>query len=296
MKERIAAFAREASLEITAHDQALPARLAGLLPPGTILYVAHTPNTTVSDVAETSGLVQRSGFRACPHIVARRIAGRAELDAALVRMKSAGVTQALLVAGDVATAAGEFESSLDVLGTGALAAAGIDTVGVAGFPEGNPKVDAAMAWDALVRKQAFAERSGVRMYIVSQFGFHPEALVGWDRELTRHGITLPVHVGVAGPASLGSLVKFARLCGVGASLGALFTNPGALGTLKTLVKTVNEIFPQVVRMREGHLARHVVQPHFFSFGGIMKTVEWLEAVRAGEFDFDAEAGRIAVRT
>jgi len=294
MKERIAEFAREASLEITAHDPALPARLAGRLPAGTTLYVAHTPNTTVADVAGTSVLVERAGFRACPHLVARRIASRTELEAALGKMRSAGVARALLVAGDVAVPAGEFAGSLDVLECGAIAAAGIDTVGIAGFPEGNPHVDAAKAWHALERKQAWAARSGVRMYIVSQFGFDPELLVGWDRKLTGHGIDLPLHVGVAGPASLGSLAKFARLCGIGASLGALFTNPGALGALKSLLKTVDEVFPQVVRLREGRLARQVVQPHFFAFGGVMKTVEWLEAVRAGRFDFDAEAGRIAV--
>jgi methylenetetrahydrofolate reductase (NADPH) len=105
---------------------------------------------------------------------------------------------------------------------------------------------------------------------------------------------LPVHVGVAGPASLKSLAKFAAMCGIGASLGALLTNPGALGALKSLVKTVDEVFPAIVRLREGPLARRLVQPHFFAFGGVMKTVEWLEAVWAGRFDLDGDV--IALRS
>ncbi len=131
------------------------------------------------------------------------------------------------------------------------------------------------------------------MHVVTQFGFDPEALVAFDRALTADGIALPVHVGVAGPASLKSLARFAALCGIGASLGALLTNPGALGALKSLVKTVDEIFPAIVRLREGPLEKRLVQPHFFAFGGVMKTVEWLEAVRAGRFVL--EAGAIAVR-
>ena len=88
-KERIAAFAARASLEITAADGALPQALAGRLPPGTTLYVAHTPNTKVADVAEVACAAERAGFRGCPHLVARRIASRKELDSALARLKAA---------------------------------------------------------------------------------------------------------------------------------------------------------------------------------------------------------------
>ena len=83
------------------------------------------------------------------------------------------------------------------------------------------------------------------------------------------------------------------MCGLGASIGALLSNPTALGSLKSLVKTVDEIFPAIVRLRDGELGRRLVQPHFFAFGGVLKTVEWLEAVRAGHFDVGA--GALAVR-
>ena len=149
----------------------------------------------------------------------------------------------LLVAGDQTPPAGEFASTLEILESGALAAAGITSIGVAGHPQGNPNIPTAALWDALARKQAYAGAAGARVHIVSQFGFDPAALVAWDRELTARGIGLPVHVGVAGPASLKSLAKFAMMCGIGASLGALLSNPTALGTLKSLVKTVDEIFP-----------------------------------------------------
>ncbi len=294
LRERIAGFAGLASLEITSADGALPAALAGRLPPGTTLYVAHTPNATLAQVAEVACAAQAAGFQGCPHLVARRIASRAELGAALERLRHGGVTRALLVAGDLTPPAGEFSSTLEVLDSGALDGAGLAALGVAGHPEGNPNIPPAAAWDALARKQAWGAKTGVAVHVATQFGFDTGALATFDRELAARGITLPVHVGVAGPASLKSLAKFAAMCGIGASLGALLTNPGALGALKSLVKTVDEVFPAIVRLREGPLANRLVQPHFFAFGGVMKTVEWLEAVRAGRFELDGDT--IALRT
>jgi methylenetetrahydrofolate reductase (NADPH) len=295
VKERIAAFAARASVEITCADGSLPAALAGRLPPGTALYVAHTPNATLSQVAEVACAAERAGFHGCPHLVARRIASRAELSGALVRLREGGVTRALLVAGDLTPPAGEFSSTLDVLDSGVLDDAGLQSVGVAGHPEGNPNIPPAAAWDALARKQAWAAKTGVGVHVVTQFGFDAPALAAFVRELATRGIGLPVHAGVAGPASLRSLAKFAALCGIGASLGALLTNPGALGALKSLVRTVDEIFPAIVRLREGPLEARLVQPHFFAFGGVMKTVEWLEAVRAGRFEIDSGSGALVVR-
>jgi methylenetetrahydrofolate reductase (NADPH) len=288
----IAAFAGRASLEITSADGALPATLAGRLPAGTALYVAHTPNAKLADVAEVACAAELAGFRGCPHLVARRIASRAELDAALARLRKGGVSSALLVAGDLTPPAGEYASTLDVLDSGALDDAGLSTVGVAGHPEGNPNIPPDVAWDALLRKQAWAARTGVAVHVTTQFGFDAAALAAFDAGLAARGISLPVHVGVAGPASLKSLAKFAVMCGIGASLAAVLSNPLALGSLKTLVRTIDEVFPAVVARAEA-APRRFVQPHFFAFGGVMKTVEWLEAVRAGRFD--VADGKIAIR-
>jgi len=288
----IAAFAGRASLEITAADGALPASLVGRLPAGTELYVAHTPNARLEDVAEVACAAERAGFRGCPHLVARRIASRAELDAALARLRDGGVSRALLVAGDLTPPAGEYASTLEILESGALDRAGLSAIGFAGHPEGNPSIEPDVAWEALVRKQAWGARTGVAVHVTTQFGFDAAALATFDAGLTTRGITLPVHVGVAGPASIKSLARFAVMCGIGASLAAILSNPLALGSLKTLVKTVDQIFPAVVAQAQA-TPRRFVKPHFFAFGGVMKSVEWLEAVRAGRFELSD--GVIAIR-
>jgi len=288
LRERISGFARLASLEITSSDGALPAALAGRLPAGTALYVAHTPNATLAQVAEVACAAQAAGFSGCPHLVARRIGSRAELDAALARLRAGGVTRAMLVAGDLTPPAGPYSSTLELIDSGALDGAGLASVGVAGHPEGNPNIPADVAWDALVRKQAWGARTGIAVHVATQFGFDSQALAAFDAGLAARGVALPVHVGVAGPASLKSLAKFAVMCGIGASLAAILSNPLALGSLKSLVKTIDEVFPAVVRVAGASPGGRFVQPHFFAFGGVMKTVEWLEAVRAGRFDLDGD--------
>src|ERR1700683_1413370 len=218
VKARIVALMRQASTEIAVGDEPLLPALARALPPGSCVHVAHTPKATLDQVVRLSLQVQQRGLRASPHIVARRIASEQALRAALGELKRGGVEQILLVAGDRQQPLGEFSSTLQILDSGATVDAGIGTIGIAGHPEGHQAIDAAGLWQALAHKQAFGERTGTAMHIVSQFSFNPGAIHAWERELASHGIRLPVRVGIAGPTPLVKLLQFALRCGVGTSL------------------------------------------------------------------------------
>jgi methylenetetrahydrofolate reductase (NADPH) len=294
LKDRIVEFVRSASIEMTPHDRGIIGELVGLLPASTTIYVTHIPNTAIADVVDAACAIEERGFRACPHIVARRIESAESLQSALERTRARGITRALLVAGDLSTPAGAFTSSLDILDSGALISAGITEIGVAGHPEGHKRIGSTLLWDALRAKQEYGELTGARMHIVSQFGFSPAAVCDWEAGLSEHGIRLPVHVGIAGPASLRVLIRFAMLCGIGASLNALMANLSALSSARHLVTSADEVLYHVVRARHGALAQRFVQPHFFSFGGVRQTVKWLCAVRDGRFEVDPVGGTLAV--
>ena len=296
LKDRIIEFVGNASIEVTPHDRGIIAGLVGQLPGTTTIYVTHIPNSTISDVVEAACAVEESGFRACPHIVARRIESAEALQSALDRMRGHGITRALLVAGDLSTPSGTFGSTLDILESGALISAGITTIGVAGHPEGHKRIGSTLLWDSLRAKQEYAELTGARMHIVSQFGFSPAAVCDWESQLTEHGIRLPVHVGIAGPASLRVLIKFAMLCGIGASLNALMANLSALSSAKHLVTSADEVLYHLVRARQGALAKRFVQPHFYSFGGVMQTVKWLCAIRGGRFEVDPDCRTLVIKS
>src|SRR5689334_20852680 len=101
MKRAIIDFVRGASIEISPDNESLLPALAEALPTGTTLYVAHTPRASLSDVVSIAIKAQALGFRASPHLVARRLEGERPLNAALQELRDAGVEQLLLIAGDL---------------------------------------------------------------------------------------------------------------------------------------------------------------------------------------------------
>lgn len=294
LKHAAVAFARGASTEISSHDEQRLDVLGQRLPAGMSVYVAHTPKSSVEDVLRVAGKLQALGFSASPHLVARRLPSVEALRGILARLRAHGIEQVLLVAGDLDTPIGPFKSTLDVIGTGALEEAGLKRIGVAGHPEGHPAVAASELLAALRVKQEFAARSGIAMHVVTQFGFNPEGICAWDRMLTQEGITLPVHVGIAGPTPISKLLKFAVQCGIGTSMRSLVKSAGAVASLTGLAAGPDEMLLGLVRGCARHGGSRLVQPHFYSFGGALATTNWLRSVMEGSFELTADGRRFAV--
>jgi methylenetetrahydrofolate reductase (NADPH) len=295
LKRRVVEFLRGTSTEISPHDEGLIEELAGVLPPGTVVYVAHTPKAKIDDVVRVATKVQAHGLNASPHIVARRIDSERTLRRALEQLGEAGISQVLLVAGDLNPPAGSFTSTLQILDSGAIVDAGIKTVGVAGHPEGHPAVGPEVLWDALKHKQAFADRTGIRVHIATQFGFNPEGVRAWERQLTERGITLPIHAGIAGPTPIAKLIKFAVACGVGASFGSLIKNVGNMSKLASgAAASPEELLVRFVNAGAGTRESRIVQPHFYAFGGVMVTARWLRAIMRGAIELSAEGDKFKV--
>ena len=147
-------------------------------------------------------------------------------------------------------------------------------IGVAGHPEGSPDFSEAVALEALRLKQAFANRTDAEMRIVTQFGFDAQGFIRWANSLASNGIGLPVHLGVAGPAKLTTLVKFAAMCGIGNSLQFIKKRASAITTLVSGFnpdEVVDPIEHSVSRSPQGAIK----QIHVFPFGGVKKSAEWL---------------------
>jgi methylenetetrahydrofolate reductase (NADPH) len=291
LKSRIVEFARGASTEISTHDEELLPALVNKLPAGTTVYVAHTPKATLDDVVRVAAKAQSLGFRASPHIVARRLESERALRTALGELKESGVEQVLLVAGDREQPVGKFTSTLEVIDSGATVEAGIMSLGVAGHPEGHRSVGPTVLWNALKHKQAFAERTGTKVHIVTQFGFNPDAVCAWAAHLVEQGITLPVHAGIAGPTPLQKLIKFAMACGVGASLGSLMKNMSAMTNLARMKTGPDQM---MIGLLHGCMATgtpRIVRPHFYAFGGVVATAIWLRAVMDGSFELQPDSDK-----
>jgi methylenetetrahydrofolate reductase (NADH) len=292
LKDRIVAFMRGASTEITPSEESRLAELQSVLPPGTVVYVAHTPNASFGQVIHAALAVQRAGFVAAPHIAVRRVPDAPTLRSALAELRAGDVQDILLIAGDAPRPIGEFSSTLDVLETGILQESGIMRIGVAGHPEGHNAVATAVLWEALLSKQAFAARAGVSMHIVTQFGLNGSAFEAWEQELVRRRIHLPIRVGIAGPTPIAKLVHFALQCGIGASLRALRRNIGAAAQAPDLATTADQHLLGLLRTP---VSAQIIAPHFFAFGGALETARWMRQVAAGGFDVDARAAQLRMR-
>ena len=86
---------------------------------------------------------------------------------------------------------------------------------------------------ALRAKVALARQGGLAVSLVTQFGFEAQPILRWIAAQRAQGIDCPVHVGVAGPASVATLAKFAIRCGIGASLRALARGHTAFARIMT---------------------------------------------------------------
>jgi methylenetetrahydrofolate reductase (NADPH) len=280
----ISAFLAGASLELSSRDPAEIDACVGLLEPGTPVYISFPPGQTYHGTVALAVRLARAGFRPVPHVAARRIAGREALDDYLARAAGeAGVDSALVIAGDSDHPSGAFDSSLALLETGLFQRHGIVRIGVAGYPEGHPRIALSALEAALAAKKTFARRTGIELGIVTQFCFDAESILSWAAKMKGHG--LPVRVGLAGPASLPRLLRFAAMCGVGNSVRALKARPGAITRLMV------EAGPETTLR---NLARSAEPPlagaHFFCFGGLVRTARWLRAIREGRFELTEDVG------
>jgi methylenetetrahydrofolate reductase (NADPH) len=293
LKERIVAFMKAASIEITPSEQRHLPALRNLLPEQSSIYISHVPNATLSQVVKTALDVQAAGFCATPHIVARRISYPETLRSTLAELCGNGVQQILLVAGDSVHAAGEYESTLEVFASGLLERSGIKRIGIAGYPEGQKGISQSLLCNALKVKQAFADRTGLPMFIVTQFGFNGNALRNWEPELARIDVRLPILAGIAGPTPLAKLIKFAMRCGIGSSLRTVMRNLSAVGSISELATTPEQ---HVMRLMQLSGTTRVIAPHFFCFGGVLETAQWIRRIVSGDFEIDASGDKFQVGT
>lgn len=274
---RTEAFINTFSLEVSA--KAMPALRAeaARVPHGTTISIPYLASEVDDARLAAARMVRALGFEPMLHLSARRIGSRAVLERFLERAASeAGVEQCLVIAGDLATPAGPFADSASIIETGLLERFGIRVVGIGGHPEGHPVMSSDDRWQALERKCQAIEARGMAPLIITQFAFDADMVLAWLAVLRARGINVPVLVGVPGPASIARLVRYAAMCGVGASASMLARYGISIGRL--LGTAGPEVF--VDRLVQGLTDAHgMISPHLFPFGGIAPSLDWIERYR-----------------
>jgi methylenetetrahydrofolate reductase (NADPH) len=254
-----------------------------ILPTGTRVYIAHIDGTEIADMVATARRIAGQGFTVMPHFPARSIPDRTTLADWIARYRGeANVTEGLILAGGRKDPAGEFASSMDLLGTGLFD--GFRRLHVAGHPEGNRDIDPdgsdRMVMEALRWKQAWADRTDAGVALATQFCFDAKPVIEWVDRLQSEGIRIPIHIGIAGPAKLQTLIKFAIACGVGPSLQVL--QKRAMDVTKLLLPyEPDEVVDALATHKAANPSFGIEQVHVFPLGGISTAANWANA-RTGQ--------------
>ncbi len=272
------AFLQGYSIEVMPRTAAKIDDFTTLLPAGTRVYIAHLEGTPIDDMIATAARLNAQGYKVMPHFPARIIKDKATLQDWINRYQGeADVKQALLLAGGLNTAHGDFEDSMQLLDTGLFDAAGFKRLHVAGHPEGNKDIDpdgsdenvmAALRW-----KQDFFNRTDAKMALATQFAFEAKPIIAWADALQEANIDIPIHIGIAGPAKLQTLVKFSIACGVGPSLRVL-TRRAKDVTKLLLPFTPNDVLNELAAHKAANPNSNIERVHFFPLGGIKTNANW----------------------
>jgi methylenetetrahydrofolate reductase (NADPH) len=280
------------SIEVTPATVARLPEIGSLLPAGTRIYITFVPGEDWRNVATTAAQIRAANQTPVPHFPARTITSLTDFDAFLRRVTDqAGVDEVLVVGGGLDQPQGPFASSLDLLETGLLERYGIRTIGVAGHPEGQPVLRLPGVTTTHEQKLAYARKSPAALRLVTQFVFDAQPLVAWERMIRSDG--LPIHAGVPGPATVKTLLTYARLCGIGNSMRVLTRQGGNLLRLARLTHP-DALITALARHRAAEPASRIERLHFYPFGGIARTARWIEAVRAGAFSLHDDGAGFTV--
>jgi methylenetetrahydrofolate reductase (NADPH) len=264
------------SAEVTTRDEDSIKFAEKFLPKSAEIFVASLPKDPHDKVVATAVRLRKAGLEPVPHIVARNITSRAELDSLLAHLAGeAGVRRALILGGDRDKALGEYDASLQLIQTGLFAKHGVGHAFIAAYPETHPRIEESVLDAARAAKIVALREQGMSATLISQFGFDSKPIVSFAERIRTKGVTLPFRVGVAGPTEYAKLVKYALICGVGPSLRALKERQGLA---KNMLggETPEKLLTEVALAQDANPALNIEGVHFFTFGALGASYNWIQ--------------------
>ena len=248
------------------------------------VYITYLPDENSKNIVKTAKKLKLEGYEVIPHLPARTIINKNDLEKYIGDLANESGCSKILIIGGGGNQAGEISSSIDVLKTDFLSKYNYQYVGVAGHPEGSPDISNENLDLAIKQKNNFAKNADFKMYLATQFFFEAKSLIDWEKHLLKIGNELPIHAGIPGPASIKTLINYARSCGIGNSLRFITKqafNLTKLATLSTPDKLIYDLSEHIEINKDSKLEKI----HFYAFGGMKKTSEWLNQFKKSNFSY-----------
>jgi methylenetetrahydrofolate reductase (NADPH) len=190
------------------------------VPAGMTVTVTASPVKGLEPTVELAEKLAGRGYRVVPHLAARSVASQAHLDEIVARLTASGVDDVFVPGGDATHPAGPFDGALPLLERLDELGRPFGRVGITGYPESHPKIHDDITIQAMWDKRKYAT------YIVSNVCFDPAGLGRWIGRIRARGVTLPLYVGLAGPAERSRLLKMAAVAGAAESARFITRHPG----------------------------------------------------------------------
>ena len=280
VSENIENFLNDFSIEVTPNAAKKINQFSDYLSPGTLVYIAHIEGTPIEETVETAKKITNQGFKAMPHFPARIIKDRNMLGDWIARYQNeAGVENALLIAGGANKPYGDFDSSIQLIESELFDKAGFKKLHIAGHPEGSKEIDpdgsTTNVDEALSWKNEFSKRTDASMAITTQFCFDANSVIEWANNIKKSGIDIPVHIGIAGPAKLQTLLRYSMECGVGASIKILQKRARDITKLLLPYKPT-QIISELAEYKASNPDFNIEKVHFFPLGGVKQVSKFVQ--------------------
>ena len=267
------------STEVIGRDRKSIEAAPDLLPPGAEVFIAAVPGESIDRVIAAAAQLREAGLVPAPHIAARNFASLRDVDRVFGRLQDeAGVDRVLALGGDRDRPEGELHCSQQLVESGLFQKHGIRNLFIACYPEGHPRISDEVLEAERAAKLRIAGEEGLDVTLISQFCFDAAPIIRLARRLRAQGIKAPYRVGVAGPAERATLIKYALMCGVGASLRALKQRHDLARSVLT-GETPEALLTEVGVAQIETPALNISGAHFFTFGALAKSAEWAERMR-----------------
>ena len=273
-------FLKDFSIEVTPKAASKIVNFSDYLPAKTLIYIAHIEGTPIDDMVQTAKKITDQGFLAMPHFPARIIKNKNVLGEWITRYQNeAGVENALLIAGGSNKPYGEYDSSINLIESELFDRANFKRLHIAGHPEGSKDIDpdgsSKNVDEALSWKNQFSNRTDASMAITTQFCFDSSSVIDWANSIKSSGIDLPIHIGIAGPAKLQTLLRYSIECGVGASIGIIQKRAKDLTKLLLPYKPT-EIIKDLAEYKLNNPEFNIEKVHFFPLGGVKMVSDFVK--------------------
>jgi methylenetetrahydrofolate reductase (NADPH) len=279
----IAPVLRNYSVEISPQNEKVVDSALERLEPGTEVYLTWIPGEDFARAVAPAAKLRKAGLFPVPHIGARHLESTKQLDDLIGRFTGdAGVDRFLLIGGERDKPLGPYDSTLQVMQSGVLQKYNVKRAGISGFPEGHPKISNQVLGESTVAKLQYGRELGLDLQIVTQFVFEGEPIADWLQRLRALGVDLQVRIGLAGPAGIATLTRYAMHCGVGNSIKALTKSSsfGRLLTERDPEPIIRELVALAPNGDTSAMPFGIAALHFYTFGGLKKTVEWINSMRS----------------